>query len=210
MFSYTTSLTLAANLCSTQMQVFCLAANHQKDALCHTLRDCSGFASVNSWTGRWGCDLRLGIPNLEVGLSLDSSIRAALGVSVCRGVSCSPSACDSSPSLLLSTALSSMCLLLEEKPEEVWTEMSDGSCRWRQSASEVKLVCLLVPAGLSAKVLKVHFKPYHIQGLLAADTSTTETPKILFLCVELAALRQNCIAHQCQGVCHDAAATTAT
>ena len=28
-----------------------------------------------------------------------------------------------------------------EKPEEVWTEIADGSCRWRQSGSEIKVIC---------------------------------------------------------------------
>lgn len=29
-----------------------------------------------------------------------------------------------------------------ERPQEVWAEMSDGSCRWRQTASEVKVIVL--------------------------------------------------------------------
>lgn len=62
------------------------------------------------------------------------------------------------------------CIWHAEKPEEVWTEVSDGSCRWRQSASEVKVMCLLVPPGLPAKHLQVDFKPYHIQGGAATCT----------------------------------------
>ena len=33
-----------------------------------------------------------------------------------------------------------------ERPEEVWAGLSDGSCRWRQSASEVAIIALRVPA----------------------------------------------------------------
>ena len=32
----------------------------------------------------------------------------------------------------------------KEKPQEVWAEMSDGSCRWRQTGSEVKVIALKV------------------------------------------------------------------
>ena len=32
-----------------------------------------------------------------------------------------------------------------EKPEEVWAELADGSCRWRQTGSEIKIICLKVP-----------------------------------------------------------------
>ena len=31
-----------------------------------------------------------------------------------------------------------------EKPEEVWAELADGSCRWRQTGSEIKIICLKV------------------------------------------------------------------
>ena len=31
-----------------------------------------------------------------------------------------------------------------DRPEEVWAEMADGSCRWRQSGSEVKVIALQV------------------------------------------------------------------
>ena len=31
-----------------------------------------------------------------------------------------------------------------ERPEEVWAEHSDGSCRWRQTGSEVKVIALKV------------------------------------------------------------------
>lgn len=33
-----------------------------------------------------------------------------------------------------------------ECPEEVWAEMSDGSCRWRQTGSEIKIIALQVGA----------------------------------------------------------------
>ncbi len=32
----------------------------------------------------------------------------------------------------------------KEKPEEVWAELADGSCRWRQTGSEIKVICLKV------------------------------------------------------------------
>lgn len=32
----------------------------------------------------------------------------------------------------------------QEKPEEVWAELADGSCRWRQTGSEIKVICLKV------------------------------------------------------------------
>ena len=31
-----------------------------------------------------------------------------------------------------------------ERPEELWAQLADGSCRWRQSGSEVKVVALRV------------------------------------------------------------------
>ena len=31
-----------------------------------------------------------------------------------------------------------------EKPEEVWAQLADGSCRWRQTGSEIKIICLKV------------------------------------------------------------------
>lgn len=32
----------------------------------------------------------------------------------------------------------------KERPEEVWAELADGSCRWRQTGSEVKVIALKV------------------------------------------------------------------
>lgn len=49
-----------------------------------------------------------------------------------------------------------------EKPEEVWVEICDGSCRWRQSSSEVKLIVLKVPQNLSPKDLHVEFKTRYL------------------------------------------------
>ncbi len=31
-----------------------------------------------------------------------------------------------------------------ERPEERWAQLTDGSCRWRQSGSEVKVIALRV------------------------------------------------------------------
>ena len=31
-----------------------------------------------------------------------------------------------------------------ERPEELWAQLANGSCRWRQSGSEVKVVALRV------------------------------------------------------------------
>ncbi len=30
------------------------------------------------------------------------------------------------------------------RPEEAWTQLADGSCRWRQTGSEVKIIALKV------------------------------------------------------------------
>lgn len=50
-----------------------------------------------------------------------------------------------------------------EKPEEVWAEICDGSCRWRQSSSEVKVIALKVPQDLSPKDLHVEFMTRYLQ-----------------------------------------------
>jgi hypothetical protein len=42
-----------------------------------------------------------------------------------------------------------------ERPEEVWAELLDGSCRWRQSASEVTVIASRVPPGLRKADLEV-------------------------------------------------------
>eukprot|EP00887_Chlorella_sp_A99_P005264 scaffold1.g5264.t1 len=50
-----------------------------------------------------------------------------------------------------------------EKPEELWTELLDGSCRWRQTGSEIKVMVLKVPQDLSPRQLEVAIEPYSIR-----------------------------------------------
>lgn len=52
-------------------------------------------------------------------------------------------------------ALSRVYYKAYERPEEVWAGLRDGSCRWRQSASEVAVIALRVPAGLRKADLEV-------------------------------------------------------
>jgi len=47
--------------------------------------------------------------------------------------------------------------------KEIWTQLSDGSCRWRQSSSEVKLIALKVPADVKAGDFDVQIRPYYIR-----------------------------------------------
>lgn len=51
-----------------------------------------------------------------------------------------------------------------DRGEEVWAEVGDGSCRWRQTASEVTLLCLGVPPHTPAKQLQITLDPYFIKG----------------------------------------------
>ena len=51
----------------------------------------------------------------------------------------------------------------KEKPEEVWAELADGSCRWRQTGSEIKAICLKVPEDVAAKELDVSLQPFNIR-----------------------------------------------
>ena len=51
----------------------------------------------------------------------------------------------------------------KEKPEEVWAELADGSCRWRQTGSEIKVICLKVPEDVAAKELDVSLQPFNIR-----------------------------------------------
>ncbi len=53
---------------------------------------------------------------------------------------------------------------IADRGEEVWAEAGDGSCRWRQTASEVTLLCLGVPPHTPAKQLQVTVDPYFIKG----------------------------------------------
>jgi hypothetical protein len=50
-----------------------------------------------------------------------------------------------------------------EKPEEVWVELADGSCRWRQTAGEIRIIALKVPSDLPPRQLKVDISPYHLK-----------------------------------------------
>lgn len=36
-----------------------------------------------------------------------------------------------------------------ERPEEAWAQLADGSCRWRQTGSEVKVIALKVCSSCS-------------------------------------------------------------
>lgn len=46
----------------------------------------------------------------------------------------------------------------------MWTELADGSCRWRQTGSELKVMALCVPAELPAKQLAVTIEPLYLKG----------------------------------------------
>ncbi len=50
-----------------------------------------------------------------------------------------------------------------EKPEEVWAELADGSCRWRQTAGELRIIALRVPSDLRPRDLGVDISPYHVR-----------------------------------------------
>ncbi|KAK9836972.1 hypothetical protein WJX81_003624 [Elliptochloris bilobata] len=50
-----------------------------------------------------------------------------------------------------------------ERPEELWAQLADGSCRWRQSGSEVKVVALRVPRKVPPRALAVTLDPYLIR-----------------------------------------------
>ena len=47
-----------------------------------------------------------------------------------------------------------------EIQSETWVEVGGGSCRWRQTGSEIKVIVLGVPRGVPAKDLHVTFEPY--------------------------------------------------
>ncbi len=59
-----------------------------------------------------------------------------------------------------------LCIGVAERGEEVWAQLADGSCRWRQTASEVTVVCLKVPPHTPAKHLQITMEPYFIKGAL--------------------------------------------
>ncbi|EIE23252.1 hypothetical protein COCSUDRAFT_63608 [Coccomyxa subellipsoidea C-169] len=50
-----------------------------------------------------------------------------------------------------------------DRPEEAWAQLVDGSCRWRQTGSEVKLIALKVPADVPPRELAVSLEPFHIR-----------------------------------------------
>ena len=50
----------------------------------------------------------------------------------------------------------------EMESTETWVELADGSCRWRQSGSEIRLIALLVPSDVQSKHMEVLFDPYEI------------------------------------------------
>jgi tetratricopeptide (TPR) repeat protein len=60
-------------------------------------------------------------------------------------------------------AMSRVYYNASEKPEEVWVELADGSCRWRQTAGEIKIIALKVPPNLPPRELKVDISPYHLK-----------------------------------------------
>ncbi|KAL4533791.1 hypothetical protein Ndes2437B_g03116 [Nannochloris sp. 'desiccata'] len=60
-------------------------------------------------------------------------------------------------------AMSRVYYNASEKPEEVWVELADGSCRWRQTAGEIRIIALKVPSDLAPRQLKVDISPYHVK-----------------------------------------------
>jgi hypothetical protein len=56
----------------------------------------------------------------------------------------------------------------------VWAELSDGSCRWRQTGGEVKVLALRVPADLPNRQLAVATEVVSLRGLpLAVERTST-------------------------------------
>lgn len=49
-----------------------------------------------------------------------------------------------------------------EIQQEVWVELADGSCRWRQTGSEIKIIALQVPPKEPPKNITVDFQPYYL------------------------------------------------
>lgn len=49
-----------------------------------------------------------------------------------------------------------------DKPEEIWAELADGSCRWRQTGSEIRIIALHVPLELPPRDLHVVIEPFHV------------------------------------------------
>lgn len=51
----------------------------------------------------------------------------------------------------------------EMESTETWVELADGSCRWRQSGSEIKIIALRVPPDVATKMIEVKFEPYELR-----------------------------------------------
>ena len=51
----------------------------------------------------------------------------------------------------------------EMESTETWIQLADGSCRWRQSGSEIKIIALRVPSDLAPKMIDVKFEPYELR-----------------------------------------------
>lgn len=56
-------------------------------------------------------------------------------------------------------------------PLQVWTELADGSCRWRQTGSEIKIMVLKVPQEMLAKQLVVTIEPLYLKGGLGSHSA---------------------------------------
>ncbi|CAG9460231.1 unnamed protein product [Pedinophyceae sp. YPF-701] len=51
----------------------------------------------------------------------------------------------------------------EKQEEEAWIEVGDGSCRWRQTTSEVVVGVLRCPTGTRARDVAVDIAPFHLK-----------------------------------------------
>jgi hypothetical protein len=65
--------------------------------------------------------------------------------------------------------LSRVFYAAHERPEEVWAELLDGSCRWRQSASEVAVIATRVPAEMRKRDLDVTIDLHRIRVAARSD-----------------------------------------
>ena len=65
---------------------------------------------------------------------------------------------------------------------QVWAEMADGSCRWRQTGSELKVIALRVPAEVAPRDVTVDFQPFSLRvaharsGEVYLEVSHTQNP----------------------------------
>lgn len=62
-----------------------------------------------------------------------------------------------------------------EKPEEVWVELADGSCRWRQTAGEIRIIALKVPSDLPPRQLKVDISPFYLKVYRILERQNAKT-----------------------------------